>query len=250
MNVICLTFDTDHMDDTRMSEFLAGVSIPGKATLFCTQTYSCLNETVHELAPHPYLGANTDWMTELRKMRALFPTSTGWRSHSCVYSHLLSEWVGANGYMYASTQHQLGCVGIAPIRETFGLWQMPIYYMDNLDFSDVRFWGTLARRPFDVTLIERALTKPGLYLFDFHPIHLMLNSPSYEFYAAARDGFKAGGSLRELSYKGYGARLFFEDLLLAMRSRGRQSISLDSALSAHLAITGNLPRVAHHARDN
>ncbi|MEZ5849025.1 MAG: hypothetical protein R3D68_00050 [Hyphomicrobiaceae bacterium] len=229
--MISLSFDTDHMSEDRMLAFLGSTTIPGRATFFCTNQYACLSETRHELAPHPYLGEEADWPRELSNMRRLFPDAKGWRSHSCVYSHILAEWVGRNGYQYVSTQDNLGAEGIEPIRETFGVWQVPIYYMDNLDFSDVRFWGASSRKPFDREIIVRSLQGAGLYVFDFHPIHLMLNSPSYEFYAAARDQFKSGAPIDSLAFTGYGARSFFDELVNEMLARDIESATIHDCLS-------------------
>ncbi len=224
--MITLTFDTDHMSEARMAAFLDEVPIPGRATIFCTQRYACLEGTHHELAPHPYLGESSDWSRELSSMRQMLPHARSWRSHSCVYSHIVAEWVGKNGYECVSTQDRLYQKGNMPIRETFGVWQFPIYYMDNLDFSDQRFWGRAGRRPFEFGLIETALKEPGHYVFDFHPIHLLLNSPNFEFYAAAREGFKSEEGIASLAFSGYGVRNFYNDLIIAMRATGQISGSL------------------------
>lgn len=232
--MICLTFDTDHMDEARMGEFLANVSIPGNGTFFCTQRYDCLERTDHEIAPHPCLVEKQGWYNELMVMRNNFPMAVGWRSHSCIYSHLLAEWIGKNGYFYASTSDRLGETGLEPVREAFGVWQMPIYYMDNLDFSNLRFWGSEGHAPFDRGRIARALSEPGLYVFDFHPVHLLLNSPNYESYAAARDKFKRGDPLETLTHKGEGTRSFYDTLVAEISRRGTQSMSLEAALQQHL----------------
>ncbi len=223
------------MDEQRMVEFLEQMHLPGEGTFFCTQYYEALSRSRHEQAPHPYLEDNTDWGSELNRMRRLFPKAAGWRAHSCVYSHFIAKWLGENCYRYASTSDQLGRCGITPCREGYGTWQMPIYYMDNLDFSDRRFWGSNGLEPFSPIIIERALTMPGMYVFDFHPIHLMLNSPNFEFYAAARDGFKSGASLATLSFKGYGARNFYNHLVDAMEARDVRSVSMDEGLAMYLA---------------
>lgn len=236
--MICLSFDTDHLDEARMKEFLSYVKIPGTGTFFCTQRYRCLDSAHHELAPHPCLVAGRLWDDELQTMRASFPKAVGWRSHSCIYSHLLSEWVGRNGYQYVSTADNLGQPGIKPIREAFGTWQMPIYYMENLDFSDSRFWGARAKAPFDRQKIDLAMKNQGLFVFDFHPVHLMLNTPSYEFYAAARDDFKKGLPLTQLRYDGVGAHSFYVELVETMSRAGVESCSMAFALNEHRKAIG------------
>jgi len=233
--MLCFTFDTDHMDEVRMAEFLDRVEIPGVGTFFCTQKYPCLEATHHEIGPHPTLDSGTDWQAELERMRAMFPEARGWRAHSCVFSHLLAEWLAGNGYGYASTNDQFGHKGIQLVRHPWGVWHFPIFYMDNMDFSATCFWKEEADGPFSDTMIETALGDDGVYVFDFHPIHLLLNTPGRDHYFAMRDRFKAGEDLGKLAYQGVGTMSFFERLCAAMRRSGQESLSLGQALEAYLA---------------
>ncbi len=227
--MICLSFDTDHMDEARMREFLATVAVPGAGTFFCTQRYEALGAP-HEICPHPYLPEGGDWDAELGMMRATFPEARGWRAHSCVHSHLLAERIARDGYLYASSYDQLGRVGPEPNREAWGIWHFPIFYMDSLDFSLGRFWPGKTHRPFEPSLIETALADDGVYVFDFHPVHLMLNSTSAEAYFERRDAFKAGEPLDGLRCPGYGSRNFYDDLCAAMREASVDSMAMLDAL--------------------
>jgi hypothetical protein len=236
--MISLSFDTDHMSEARMAEFLAEVELRGGVTFFCTQPYACLEHASFELAPHPYLGHGRDWLGELKAKRAEFPQALGWRAHSCVFSHTLAEWLRWNGYAYASTHDNFGCAGLKPNRHLWGIWHVPIYYMDNLDFSRRRFWPERQEKPFAAQLIADALAVDGFHVFDFHPIHLLLNSPDPDWYLSVRDRFLAGERLSNLRYSGYGARSFFDDLSTAMRTRDTRSVKIIDGLR-HYA--GELP---------
>ena len=241
--MIALTFDTDYVDDRRMAEFLDLVTIPGEATFFCTRRYAVLDGMQHELCPHPTLQAGADWSDELERYRALFPAAIGWRSHSCVYSHLIAEHLAAEGYVYASTVDRLGEPRPRPYREAWGLWQLPIYYMDNLDFSARRHWPLAITEPFAPNLIERALTDDGVYIFDFHPIHVLLNSPSAEAYFERRDAFLTGSPLAELRHAGPGTHDFYGVLIAAMEAAGTASVTLADALRVSVEDGGvpNMP---------
>src|SRR5579884_1313245 len=220
--MICLSFDTDHLDESRMEEFLASVPVPGEGTFFCTRRYDCLG-LPHELCPHPLLEEGAEWDDELAVTRSNFPDAVGWRSHSCIYSHLIAQHVAASHYLYASTQ--LDPVPPArPFREAWGLWHMPIFYMDNLDFSQSRFWPGSEHVPFAEQVIDRALADDGVYVFDFHPVHLLLNSTSANAYLERRDAFLAGEPLDELRCDGRGARAFYDELCSRMASEGVPSI--------------------------
>ena len=218
------------MDDRRMGQFLDHVDIPGNGTFFCTQRYESLAHSRHETAPHPVLENGRDWIAELEKMRKMFPTAKGWRSHSCVFSHILAEWLSGNGYSYASTNDQFGQRGIQPVKQPWGIWHFPIYYMDNMDFSCRHFWNEGDGEPFSEAFISNALEDNGVYVFDFHPIHLLLNTPSREHYFSMRDKFKAGEDLAELSFKGNGTMTFFDNLCCQIRAHKKQSYSIAQAL--------------------
>lgn len=232
--MICLSFDTDHMTEARMAEFLAAFSLPGQGTFFCTQRYACLEASDHELAPHPFLGEGTDWQAELRRHRKALPAAAGWRSHSCVFSHLLAEQVRALGYGWVSCHDQFGDVRVAPTRHCWGVWQLPIFYMDNLDFSQRHFWDD-APAPFDPRLLEAALSGSGVYVFDFHPIHLLLNTPNRDGYMAARDRFKQGAPLAELRHPGRGTATYFGELCAALGAAGLRSVTMSQALDRWVA---------------
>jgi hypothetical protein len=109
---------------------------------------------------------------------------------------------------------------------------MPIYYMDNLDFSERRFWGDDASDPFQPELVDRAVRGDGLYVFAFHPIHLSLNSPNPDEYFERRERFAAGASLDEVQFEGRGTRTFYLELVEAMSSAGIESIAMADALDA------------------
>lgn len=212
-----------------MEAFLATVSIPGEGTFFCTRRYDCLSSP-HELCPHPLLGERGNWAEELATTRSAFPDALGWRSHSCIYSHLIAERVAASNYLYASTQLDPVHAG-RPFREAWGLWHMPIFYMDNLDFSQSRFWPGVEHAPFAGEIIDRALGSDGIYVFDFHPVHLLLNSTSAAAYLERRDAFLRGDSLDTLRCPGRGARTFYDELCARMASEGVQSVSMRDALA-------------------
>ena len=234
--MICLSFDTDHLNERRLRDFLETHPFPGRATIFCHQPFDCLSDLEHELAPHPFLAEGADWLSELAEKRQMLPAATGWRSHSCVFSHILARWLGENDYQYVSVDERFGEAGIWPTRHPMGaIWQIPIYYMDTFDISRQRFWTGSDVRPFDPALIDKALRADGIHVFDFHPIHVMLNTPDPEFYFAARDRYRAGEPIESLRYNGHGVGVFFQALCEQMRAENDESVPLAEALAAHLA---------------
>lgn len=239
--MICLTFDTDRMDEERMREFLDATPIPGRATFFCTQLYDCLSSSAHEVAPHTYLGVEADWAQQSAEKRREFPDAVGWRSHSCVFSHILAEQIAREGFRYVSIHDQLGATNIVPTKHAWGLWHFPIYYMDNLDFSQSRFWGADAPPPFRRELIDAAVHGDALFVFGFHPIHLVLNSPNPDEYFSRREALASGATPDEIRYEGRGTSTFYLELVDAMDAAGIDSVALVDALEELTGTTVRSP---------
>jgi hypothetical protein len=230
--LICLSFDTDHLDQRRMEEFVGGFPIPGAGTFFCTERYEALEALPHEIGPHPRLDPGGDWPAALDRARSEFPQARGVRTHSALNSHALSMEFASRGFGWVSAREEPGRRGIAPYREAWGVWHVPIYYMDNLDFSFRDFWPDLDTAPFDRELLEVAVREPGTYVFDFHPVHLMLNSTSAGEYLSRRDRFIAGEPLEKVRCEGYGAADYYADLVALMGERGLESVGISDALAA------------------
>ena len=230
--MICLTFDTDHLDERRMEEFIHRFRIPGSGTFFCTQRYEALQGRLHELCPHPALDQEGDRQAELDRAKAEFPDARGVRPHGAINSHSLSLEFNRRGFDWVSSREEPGRPGVSAYREAWGVWHVPIYYMDNLDFSFGRFWPDEPATPFGRELLEVATQEPGTYVFDFHPIHLMLNSTSPEAYLSRRDRFLAGEPLEAILCDGYGTRNYYEDLLALMADANVESVRISDALAA------------------
>jgi len=233
--VICITFDTDWMSDDAMGEFLSRIEWPGQATFFLHQHLPVLHDSGHELCPHPFITDLEDWEEGLAAQAEALPESPlGIRPHSCVFSHMLGLRFAELGYRYVSQTSHLYESGLKPHRHPWGLWEMPIYYMDNMDFCMGNNWGDLTHTPFESKVIERAVSEPGLYVFDFHPIHLALNTTCHEDYTRVKADIVAGKvSPFELGGDGRGSRVFFQELCDAMTSAGQRSYSCSEALAEY-----------------
>jgi hypothetical protein len=224
--MICLSFDTDHIDAGRMHEFLESTQIPGTATFFCTEGYDAL-EGVHEACPHPTLDLGGDWEGQLDQAREAFPEAQGFRAHACLSSHALSLELAARGFRYVSSQDNFGRPTPGPFREAWGLWQLPIYYMETLDLAYTERWPDRdGHRPFSAELIDHAIETDDVCVFDFHPIHLLINSESVSGYESRRDAFLAGAPVEEIRHRGKGARSFYDRLIGEMDAAGLVSVPL------------------------
>lgn len=230
--MICLTFDTDWMTDRCLERFLREFPIPGKGTLFLHDTFPSLYETNHELCPHPFIDNLMHWQPTVATLSSQLPRpSKGVRPHSCVFSHAVGVGLHDMGFRYVSQAASLYQTGVEPMRHPWGIWEMPIYYMDNMDFCTAKNWPDIGHKPFSPSVIQTALEEDGLFVFDFHPLHIVLNTRDYADYAAVKEKIvKGGASPFDLAFPGRGVRAFYLELCAAMRDSGHVSFGCWDAL--------------------
>jgi hypothetical protein len=221
------------MSSVQMARWLDRVVIPGKATFFCTERFASLTSQPHEISPHPDLSNSGGWLEVINRMRIEFPNAKTWRSHSLFFSQAINVELQRRNYRAVSVVEQFGDKLPLPYKLPWGLTQFPIYYMDNSDFCDFSPERNRKHVPFSRELIDTAIAGSGVYVFAFHPIHLELNTPNFEYYASNRDQFKSGSHTRVVSFAGRGTRTFYEDLVATMQLQNISSKTLTEALELY-----------------
>ena len=240
--MICLTFDTDHMTEEGMERFLQEYPIPGRSTFFVHRPFSLVTrlqaEDVHEVGPHPFIDKLSRWKDEVTALTEHFAKQPlGLRAHSCVFSHMIGMGMHQMGFRYVSQAQSLFHSGLEPFRHPWGIWELPIYYMDNMDFWFPKNWPALRHVPFSRDVIERAVGSRFLHVFDFHPLHIALNTKSHEEYSAVKERILGDGvSPFELRTAGRGTAEFFGDLCTAMRLSGERSYACVEALESYIGV--------------
>lgn len=232
--MICLTFDTDWMSPEAIERFLDEFPLPGRATFFCHEPFDSLARSRHELCPHPFIDNLLDWRTDLASLRdRVNPAARGVRTHSCVFSHVLGVGLHDMGFEYVSQASPLYQRGITPYRHPWGVWELPIYYMDSMDFWTAGNWPGLDHQPFSSRWIQDAVGGPDLYVMDFHPIHIALNTRTPADYQGVKASIVAGRvSPFDLTYPGRGTREYFQELCGAMAAAGEKSFSCAESVDA------------------
>jgi hypothetical protein len=230
--MICLTFDTDWMSDAAMARFLREFPVPGRATFFLHDSFPSLMGSAHELCPHPFIEDLRNWKSTVTKAADNVPPSPkGIRPHACVFSHAIAVGLRELGYRYVSQASMLHDPRAAPVRHPWGIWELPIYYMDNMDFWAPGNWPEDRLETFRAEVLRHALDGEGVYVFDFHPLHIALNTRTPADYAAVKDRILKGESPFDLAYPGRGTRTFFLELCAAMRERDLPSMACWDALT-------------------
>lgn len=217
--MIAITYDTDHMTDELMANFLHSVyreNLPG--TFFCTQYYSELQNRNLDIAIHPIFDNTTDWLgaTELlileHKKHGVF--INGVRPHSCANSQRYSVQIKEIGLDYCSQLCIPTDYEIAPFKDDWGIVQFPIRFMDNANLSAHSKLGTTSGA-LSKKIIDTAINSKELFVFDFHPIHLLLNTSDLKEYSAWR---KSGELI--INNSSYGVRDFYNELVWEIERSG------------------------------
>ena len=185
-----LTFDLDWAIDPAIAMCLDLIEAAGvAATVFVTHDTPLLarmreNPRI-ELGLHPNFNPLLDGTAQgnggaleiLRKLQAIVPEARAVRSHSMTQSSRLRDLFKAVGLTH-DCNHFIPAhtkVALRPYRHWNGLTCVPYCWEDDVDL----IYG---KGP-DILAVAAG---PGLKVFDFHPIHVALNSQSIEHYEMSR----------------------------------------------------------------
>jgi hypothetical protein len=230
-----VTLDTDWAPDfvlADVADLLQAHGVP--ATWFCTHPSPVLDQlrqtpALFELGIHPnFLPNSSQGKTPadvLRFCMDLIPEATSVRTHELCQSATLFALTMAETPVTTDVSLflRLGR-GLQPCEIRRGcrtLLRLPYFWEDDVEMD----YDTPA---YDVPTL---LAGPGaLRIFDFHPIHIYLNSadmtPYRRMQAAVAGPLTAAAesAVAPFVHDGYGTRTFFCELLTALQGQGAQRI--------------------------
>lgn len=147
------------------------------------------------------LGKSTQEIVD--RMMSLVPEAKVARSHSVCQSSRISQNFALAGIEIESNDYipanQISL--IKPWVLENGITKVPYFFSDEL--------ACLRSTPDNISLIGRE----GLRVFDFHPIHVFLNTESLERYERTRPLHQNPKELIKYRYQGYGTRSRLIELL-------------------------------------
>ena len=215
-NKIFLTFDIDWAHDEVIEDtldLLSNYKVPG--TFFATHDSTIMKRIIdqkfHEIGIHPnfndLLNDNTCDLTaeyKITELLELFPSAKSMRSHSTTWSSIVQELILKYNLTHESN--------------TFIPWQ------SSIDLKPWSLWNGLVRVPYfwedDVAILFnesntflKKLYHKGLKVFDFHPIHIFLNTNSLDIYESTRSIHQNPKELIKHRFHGYGTRSRLIDIL-------------------------------------
>lgn len=154
-----------------------------KCTLFATHESQVLrkcNKDLFEIAIHPNFnpvlegkGGNVEDI--LDNMMSLFPKAKGIRSHSMTQSTPLLALFAKKGLLY-DANHFLPYQKIQSFKLWNGMWRIPYNWEDDIHFAYKYSFDNL----------QMKLNHEDLFVLDFHPIHVFLNTDCEDTYNHAR----------------------------------------------------------------
>ena len=211
-----LTFDIDWACDEVIEDTVDLVEDAGvAATWFVTHDTPLLDRLRDnprfELGIHPNFNplltgtsGKDDIGTILRGIREIVPEATAVRSHSMVQSSRLLQEFQDHGLTHDCNTYIPSHSGISmrAWRIWNGLVRVPHVWEDDAHCLDPAREG-----------VRAVLDRPGLRVFDFHPIHVFLNTEDLSRYETTRTVHRDPARLLAHRHEGLGTRTELVELL-------------------------------------
>lgn len=221
LNAIYLTFDIDWAHDEILEDTIDLVEMYKlSATWFVTHATPLLgrlrNNPYFELGIHPNFnflldgdnraGNNANEVVD--RLMTLVPEAKCVRSHSLTQNSNLIDMFSHKGFTHECNTLIPANSGIAlkPWASFGSLTRVPHFWEDDVH---VLYDSIGIPQPNPAELASAG----GLKVFDFHPIHVFLNTESLDRYERARPFFQNPEELIKLRYEGYGTRNRLIELL-------------------------------------
>lgn len=180
-----------------------------KVTVFATHETPALrnlDEELFEVGIHPRFDTVEGAGREIERLLRLFPGARGVRSHSLFQSSPILDMFVDSGLKYDCNLYLPKQEGLRPFVNWNGLIRIPYFWEDggHMLYGDPWTPGALG------------MDRPGLKIFNFHPVHIFLNTEKLERYREAKPHLKDAEKLRGFSNpesSGNGTRIFLNQLL-------------------------------------
>ena len=216
-----MSFDMDWAIDEVINDTLEMIESAGvKATFFVTHNTPVLERMRQSpaiaLGLHPNFNPLIDNKEEalhpdqtLSELKAIVPEAKVLRSHSMTHS---ARWLGKYeelGVTHLSQYYMPGIKVIHPFEHLNGLVEVPIYFADDGYISDLDHQH-IGRFP-NGEILDGA--SDGIKVYNFHPIHIALNSRSLKLYHRAKPLSRNWEELLKQRNANIGIRNLFEKLI-------------------------------------
>jgi len=216
-NKIFLTFDIDWAHDQIIEDVLQLLDLYEVwATLFVTHKTGVLSPGLfqrhqHEIGLHPNFNQllrgesnGKDFLGICSELKEIYPDASSVRSHSLCFGSLIQTAYESLEITHDSSiiiPYQNNSFPLSPWNMWDGLTRVPYFFCDYVTAMTAD------------AAIESIASRVGLKVFDFHPIHVFLNTESLDRYERTRDLHHNPKELIKHRYDGYGTRTRLIELL-------------------------------------
>jgi len=206
-NEICVTLDVDWACD-EIIEYSINLlkEYKVKATIFAThesELLRSLKQETFEIGIHPNFLESADHEKTVDNLLQIYPNAVGVRCHGCFQSTSVFR-------LFISRELKYDCSTYVPLVENLRPWIrlkelvcIPFYWCD-----DTLFYSGL---PFDLSQLH--VSKNGLKVYLFHPIHIFTNTQSEEHYRRFKPFYHEPNKLIGSRGKNEGTTTMFIQLL-------------------------------------
>lgn len=221
--MIAITSDIDWAPEEVIDDFFSFFEEKNiNCTLFCTHESEIIksaNKNIFELSIHPnfneLLKGQTNRSAEqiIDNLLRLYPHAKGVRSHSMTQSTGLLDMFKNKGLIYDSNQFIPFNTKIRPYNLWNGMKRIPYNWEDDI----VWMYGKKFSKNW---IYEEFFENLDYWVFDFHPIHVYLNTDCESTYLKAKKYYHNPKELiKKRNNKVYGVRDFLNDLLSEISSK-------------------------------
>lgn len=226
----CITSDIDWVNDYCITDFVDLCNQYGVSpTIFATHESEALKKMVDnkqvDLGIHPNFFPNSTQgsiPTEIiENLLEIYPSSRSFRSHSFFENTPIIRNLVSHGLKYDSNLCLYFQPNIVPLNTGAGTIRFPVFWEDDIHWSQPDFEWSFTR------YLEHFKT-PGLKILNFHPIHVILNTPHNEFYQDRKGQIDdiSENNINQLRFAGKGTRTFFIEFLEYLSSIGEKCHTL------------------------
>ena len=205
-----ITFDIDWAHDEVIADLIDLVDQAKiSAVWFITHATNLIERlrknSKYEIGIHPNFnrlldGDTSNGKTQMEivdRLLNLVPEATSIRSHSLTQSSRLSQLFLAKGITHESNDYIPASSGLVlhPWQLETGLIKVPYFWSDELSCGNYN----------SLTILE-LISRQGIKVFDFHPIHVFLNTENLDRYERTRHLHNKPKELIKYRYEGEGTR--------------------------------------------
>ena len=214
-----LTFDIDWANDEVIEDthrLLSDYDVSG--TFFATHKSPRINELCEdenlEVGLHPNfnnilngtINGNSDKI--ISDLKLIIPKAKSVRSHSTTFSSVLCSSFAKQGLTHDVNFFipDFSEVELKPWLNWLGITMVPYFWEDDVACVEP-----------NVSEVSSLVRRHGIKVFDFHPIHVFLNTESLDRYERTRPLHQNPDELIKHRFEGYGTRSKLTELLEMVR---------------------------------